>query len=102
VDVAASAEDNLVGEVASLDTRLEIDDMYSRSDSTSPYDGSSRRRVEYTCNESFASRTRFSGPTGGNLSESPAHQLPSHGFGEVGDSHYVRATLERVYVGHDG
>jgi hypothetical protein len=87
VGAAASAEDNLVGEVASLDTRPEINDMHSRSAATSPYDGSSRRRVEYTWDESFASRTKFSGPIGGNFPESPVHQLPMLGFGAVGDSH---------------
>ena len=62
--------------------------MNSRSTATSPYDGSARRSVEYTCSESCASRTRFSEPTGGGviLTESPAHQLPLHGFGEVRDS----------------
>jgi hypothetical protein len=67
--------------------------MYSRSDATSPYDGSSRRRVEYTCNESFTSRTKFSGLTGGNSTELPAHQLSLLGFGEVGDSRSLKGQL---------
>jgi hypothetical protein len=68
--------------------------MYSRSAATSPYDGSSRRRVEYTCNESFATRTRFSGSIGKKYPESPAHQLPPLGFGEVRDSHLKGQLLE--------
>jgi hypothetical protein len=43
--------------------------MYSRSAAMSPYDGASWRRAEYTCNESFASRTVFLGPTGGNMTD---------------------------------
>jgi hypothetical protein len=69
--------------------------MYSRSATTSPYDGSSWRRVEYTCNESSATRTRFSGLTGGKYPESPAHQLLPLGFGEVRDSHSKGQLLER-------
>jgi hypothetical protein len=62
--------------------------MYSRSAAMSPYDGASWRRAEYTCNESFASRTVFLGPTGGNMTGSSAHQLRLLGFGKVGDSHH--------------
>jgi hypothetical protein len=54
--------------------------------------------VEYTCNESFASRTRFSGPTGGNLTESPAHQLPLLGFGKVNDSHSLKGQLSKGFA----
>jgi hypothetical protein len=68
--------------------------MYSRSAATSPYDGSNRRRVEYTCNESFATRIRFSRSIRKNFPESPAHQLPPLGFGEVRDSHSKGQLLE--------
>ena len=94
MDASASAEDNLVGEAASLDTRPEIDDIYSRSSPTSPYDGTSWRMVEYTCNDSFARRTRLSGPTGGNSSESPARQLRLYWLGWVGDPHLEGLLLE--------
>jgi hypothetical protein len=65
VNAAAFAGDRFVGEVASLGTRLEIDDMYPRSSVRVSSGGFSRGSMEDARNKSSASRMRFSGPPRG-------------------------------------